>query len=81
MLHYIDTSQVLKFTGLSRSTLDRAKQKKRLNILKKGDVVYTSWKTSEIGSKVMHRNATKGATLLYRVFQTESTLKLSSQIK
>lgn len=36
MLHYIDTSQVLKFTGLSRSTLDRAKAKKEIKYFKKG---------------------------------------------
>jgi len=36
MIHYIDTHQVLKATGLSRSTLDRAKAKKEIKYFKKG---------------------------------------------
>ena len=36
MIHYIDTPQVLKATGLSRSTLDRAKAKNEIKYYKRG---------------------------------------------
>ena len=36
MIHYIDTHQVLRATGLSRSTLDRAKANKEIKYFKRG---------------------------------------------
>ena len=36
MIHYITTNEVLTATGLSHSTLDRAKQKDEVKFFKKG---------------------------------------------
>lgn len=36
MIYYLNTQQVLRATGLSRSTLDRAKANKEVKYFKKG---------------------------------------------